>query len=213
MNNQSASVNKKKLRQQIRSLRQQLSKEQCFKAGQLLAQQFQQHFVDQDFKKIAVYLQNDNELDTSVLIERFFQSNNQVYLPKVSEDGSNQLQFLHYHSNSRLQNNRFGIPEPVSDDIIDLQNIDLLLIPLTVFDLSGNRIGMGGGYYDRALSKLSDKKPLLVGIAYDFQQVEECPVESFDQPLQMILTPTRAIAFNGSDTSSDLDWIDEEEDE
>ncbi len=196
MNNQSASINKKQLRQQIRSLRQQLSNEQCLKAGQQLAQQFKQQFVDQDFQKIATYLQNDNELDTSVLIEHFFQSNTQVYLPKIYEDGSNQMQFLHYCPHSKLQNNRFGIPEPITDDDIELQNIDLLLMPLTVFDLSGNRIGMGGGYYDRALSKLSDKKPLLVGIAYDFQQVEECTVESFDQPLQMILTPTRTIAFN-----------------
>jgi len=196
MNDQSASVNKKQLRQQIRLLRQQLSKEQCLQAGQQLAQQFQQHFVDQDFKTIGVYLQNDNELDTSVLIEYFFQLNYELYLPKIYEDGSNQLQFLHFHSQSKMQNNRFGIPEPISDDEIALQEIDLLLMPLTAFDLSGNRIGMGGGYYDRALSKLSDKKPLLVGLAYDFQQVDECPVESFDQPLQMILTPTRTIAFN-----------------
>ncbi|MCP3673561.1 MAG: 5-formyltetrahydrofolate cyclo-ligase, partial [Gammaproteobacteria bacterium] len=130
------------------------------------------------------------------LIEYFFQSSVQVYLPKVYEDGSNQLQFLHYHPKSKMQNNRFGIPEPVTEDKIDLQNIDLLLMPLTAFDLSGNRIGMGGGYYDRTLSKLFNKKPLLVGIAYDFQQVERCPVESFDQPLQMILTPTRTVAFN-----------------
>ena len=196
MNDQSASVIKKQLRQQIRLLRQQLSKEQCLQAGQQLAQQFRQHFVDQDFKKIAVYLQTDNELDTSVLIEHFFHSNSQVYLPKVYEDGSNQLKFHHYYPHSKMQKNRFGIPEPMTDDEINLQDIDLLLMPLTAFDLSGNRIGMGGGYYDRTLSKLSDKKPLLVGIAYDFQQVEECPVESFDQPLQMILTPTRTIAFN-----------------
>jgi len=196
MNDQSASINKKQLRQQIRSLRQQLSKDECLQAGQQLAQQFKQQFVDHDFQTIGIYLQNDNELDTSVLIEHFFQSNTQVYLPKVYEDGSNQLQFLHYYPHSKMQKNRFGIPEPITDDEIDLQNVDLLLMPLTAFDLSGNRIGMGGGYYDRALSKLTNKKPLLVGIAYDFQQVEECPIESFDQPLQMILTPTRTIAFS-----------------
>ncbi|MCP3674640.1 MAG: 5-formyltetrahydrofolate cyclo-ligase, partial [Gammaproteobacteria bacterium] len=62
MNDQSASINKIQLRQQIRLLRQQLSKEQCLKAGQQLAQQFNQHFVDYDFQTIGIYLQNDNEL-------------------------------------------------------------------------------------------------------------------------------------------------------
>ena len=195
MNEQSTSGTKKRLRQNFRQLRQKLSKKQLLKAGEQLAVQYQLQFTNRLFNNVAIYLQHDSELDTNPLIELFFQSNAQLYLPKIDVDGSNQMQFFRYQPNSKMQCNRFGIPEPITDEAIDLQNIDLLLMPLTAFDLSGNRLGMGGGYYDRALSKLSNKKPLIVGLAYDFQQVDECPVETFDQPLQMILTPTRAITF------------------
>ena len=94
-----------------------------------------------------------------------------------------------------MADNRFGIPEPVTDETIAVKDLELILLPLTAFDLQGNRLGMGGGFYDRTLAALADKKPLLVGLAYDFQEVADCPVEDFDQPLQMILSPTRAINF------------------
>jgi len=193
MNLQTTPTLKKQLRQQIRLLRQALTVEQRLLADRLLAQQYQQHLANKQYRHLAVYIQQDGELGTNHLIDSLFQAGCHLYLPKLNPDTSNRLQFVNYHQQSKMQNNRFGIPEPVIDDVIAVADLELIFLPLTAFDLQGNRLGMGGGFYDRTLAHLSIKKPLLVGLAYDFQQVTACPVESFDQPLDMILTPTRVL--------------------
>ena len=195
MNFQTTSTKKKLIRQQIRLLRQTLSAEALIVAERHLAEQYKQQFVNNKYHHLAIYLPQDNELGTRHLIYYLFQSGCSVYLPKLYRDGSNQLQFAHYHQQSKMADNRFGIAEPITDDVIATEELDVIFLPLTAFDLQGNRLGMGGGFYDRTLAPLSNKKPLLVGLAYDFQQVEKCPVEAFDQPLDRVLTPTRVIEF------------------
>ena len=187
---------KTQLRQKTRLLRQALTEEQRLKFDIELAQQFLKFAVEKTFHKTALYIQQDGELGTVHLIENLLAMNCMLYLPKLFEDGGNQLHFVRYDQNSRMANNRFGIPEPVSNERIPIDELELIFMPLTAFDLMGNRLGMGGGYYDRTLAKLSNKNTLLIGLAYDFQQIPACPVDNFDQPLEMVLTPSRAIDFN-----------------
>ena len=92
--------------------------------------------------------------------------------------------------------NRYGIAEPDNDEIIEAVALDAIFLPLTAFDQHGHRLGMGGGYYDRTLSEFDHDRLNLIGLAYDFQELPNCPVEAFDQSLQMILTPTRFIEIN-----------------
>jgi 5-formyltetrahydrofolate cyclo-ligase len=92
--------------------------------------------------------------------------------------------------------NRYAILEPKLNcgQICPLPELDILLMPLVAFDEQGNRLGMGGGYYDRTLAKHyaeQREKPKLIGLAHDCQKVESLPIEAWDVPLQQILTPTK----------------------
>lgn len=103
----------------------------------------------------------------------------------------NILQFLPASTKSIFKNNRFGIPEPSSDKntMVPIAQIDIMLIPLVVFDIFGNRIGMGGGYYDRSLAQQRPRH--LIGVAYDFQRTSLIIPDPWDIPLQAIVTPHR----------------------
>jgi len=93
-----------------------------------------------------------------------------------------------------MQINQFGIAEPMVSPRYYLRAdaLDLLLVPLVAFDVNGNRLGMGGGFYDRTLAYLKRRqhwcRPYLLGIAHDFQRVESLKRADWDIPLQAILT-------------------------
>ena len=153
-------------------------------------------------KNIAVYLASNAELDLQPFIQWCWQQNKQVYLPVVHPFSKGNLLFLRYHRNSTMVMNQYNIAEPTLDvrDIIPMTQLDLILTPLVGFDVTGARIGMGGGYYDRTLVKwyehyLSNQAytPFPIGIAHDCQQVNNVPIESWDIPLPKIITPTRVI--------------------
>jgi len=85
-----------------------------------------------------------------------------------------------------LKINKYGIPEPVIENIV---YPDILLIPLVAFDKNLNRLGYGGGYYDRLITKLSKKKKILkIGLAFSFQKVDKVPTNKYDQKLDYIVT-------------------------
>lgn len=193
MNIHAIRASKKQLRFQLRQQRQALSGADMILAAEKLAEQYKQHFADLGFYKIALYLQHDNELATTALIDLLFSKDCELYLPKI--DGNN-MTFCRYYQNHQMIHNQFGIAEPDTTEHLKPEQLDLILLPLTAFDLKGNRLGMGGGYYDRALSEVANTKTVIAGLAYDFQEVEDCPVESFDKPMQRLLTPTRIIEFN-----------------
>ena len=84
--------------------------------------------------------------------------------------------------------NKYGIPEPFSE-VVKFPNI--LIVPLVAFDSNRNRIGYGGGFYDRYIKKLKMKKKILtIGLAYSFQKVKKLPVTKHDIQLDFIITNT-----------------------
>lgn len=107
------------------------------------------------------------------------------------------MRFAPWKLRTKLELNRYAIPEPVSTiQSIDLIQPDLILLPLLGFDNQGNRIGMGGGYYDRYLGSLSRyKKPLLIGLAFNNQSVTSIKSDEFDIPIDGILTETELQHF------------------
>ena len=90
--------------------------------------------------------------------------------------------------------NRYGIPEPQCprDELVEAAEIELVLIPLLAFDRRGHRLGSGAGYYDRSFAFLREVErpalPLLVGVAYAFQEVESIAPEAWDVPLDFVAT-------------------------
>lgn len=142
-------------------------------------------------RHIAVYFAFDGELDPAPLVRRLWAVGKQVYLPVVSRLAPHRLWFRRYTDTTPLQVNRYGIPEPDKGLLFPAPRLDVVLLPLTAFDAAGNRLGMGGGYYDRTFAHRRDShasRPRLIGIGYRWQQVSALAREPHDLPVQAIVT-------------------------
>lgn len=142
---------------------------------------------------VALFLSFDGELDTRPLIEQLWRAGKRIYLPVLHPFSSGNLLFLHYHPQSELVVNRLKIQEPKLDvrDVLPLSELDVLITPLVAFDSQGQRLGMGGGFYDRTLQNWQRYGVQPVGYAHDCQQVERLPVEQWDIPLPAVVTPSQ----------------------
>lgn len=128
------------------------------------------------------------------LIEIAWSRRMTCYLPVLDVLHPNRLWFTPYFPDTELLPNRFGIPEPkaVHRRRVPAWRLDMILVPLVAFDADGNRLGMGGGFYDQTLAYQHARacwtKPRLLGIAYDFQRVDRLPTDPWDIPLDGIAT-------------------------
>jgi 5-formyltetrahydrofolate cyclo-ligase len=144
--------------------------------------------------KIALYLTNDGELGTSELIQALQAENHSLFLPVIHPFSKGYLLFQKYEKNSPMTTNRYGIFEPKLNcsQICPIEQLDIIFTPLVAFDEKGNRLGMGGGFYDRTLAKYYQEqwqKPIVIGLAHECQKVALLPCESWDIPLKWIATP------------------------
>jgi 5-formyltetrahydrofolate cyclo-ligase len=139
---------------------------------------------------IVLYNNTPDEVQTQALITAAWRSQKNCYLPCLSPEPESGLAFRLHQASKPLISNRYGILEPAPEQrSIAVTDVDLLVIPLVAFDIRGNRLGMGKGYYDRALSIGKEgNKPWLVGLAYACQQVDAVPVDTWDVPLDLIIT-------------------------
>jgi len=137
-------------------------------------------------RRVALYLANDGEVDTSPLAALCRNSGKQLFLPVI--DAQNLLEFVEWNDGSELLSNRFGIPEPPAHSArCPAAELDILVVPLVAWDRRGGRLGMGGGLYDRALAGIIG--PVLVGLAHAVQEVAQVPREDWDIPLDFVITP------------------------
>jgi len=181
------------IRQLKRRQRQSLSPQIQQQHSQSLCQNITKEKSYKNSQHIAVYLANDGEIDSALLIEHALFLRKTIYLPVLSPL-KNSLYFAPYTVGDHLKLNRFSIPEPVCrpSDWKTASQLDLLLLPLVAFDDQGNRMGMGGGFYDRTLAYLRHRqhwrKPVLMGLAHEIQKVELLDAQSWDIPLDVIVT-------------------------
>jgi 5-formyltetrahydrofolate cyclo-ligase len=140
-------------------------------------------------KVIGCYYPFNYELDILNILEALDNENYIFSLPKILKN--NEMNFFQWSKSDPLKINSYGIPEPISNKKIDP---DILLIPLVGFDSQFNRLGYGGGYYDRYLSKVKlDKKIFKIGVGFSFQGVKNLPINKFDQKLDCIITEKKII--------------------
>ena len=136
-------------------------------------------------QRIAMYRDINDEVRSAELIEACLAQGKNLYLPVACE--GNKLEFARWAHGEQLRDNRFGIAEPIpTAERCPAAELDILFLPLVGWDRAGNRLGMGGGYYDRTLRSVSG--PLLVGVAYCVQEVDDVPRESWDVALDIVLT-------------------------
>ncbi|WP_058911966.1 5-formyltetrahydrofolate cyclo-ligase [Entomohabitans teleogrylli] len=180
------------LRQQIRQRRRALSPEQQQQSAAEAARRMMAWAPVASAGSVAVFLSFDGELDTRPLIEALWQAGKQVYLPVLHPFSPGNLLFLGYDRQTPLVINRFRIAEPQLDvrRVLPLAQLDVLVTPLVAFDARGQRLGMGGGFYDRTLQNWRQYRLQPVGYAHDCQQVAELPAAQWDIPLPAVITPS-----------------------
>ena len=193
----------RELRQRLRALRRTLSPAERHQAALAVARWLDDWPVLAGATRVAGYWACDGELDPAPLLERAWAADRQVYLPVLDSERS--LRFAPYQSGRPLRRNRFTIPEPEVSPTEWLQpsRLDLVLVPLVAFDAAGTRLGMGGGFYDRAFAFLRDPdycghRPVLLGLGYELQHVAERVRQPWDVPLDAVVTETALYVFSGA---------------
>lgn len=177
------------LRQQIRKTRANLTALQQQQAEDSITQQALALIEERNAQHIALYISFDGEISTDKLIQILWAQGKQVYLPVLHPFNPNHLLFLRYLPDTPMLKNKFGIWEPKLNvqSVLPLEELDILFTPLVAFDKQGNRLGMGGGFYDRTLQHWQKSSFIPVGLAHQCQQVEQLPTEAWDVPLHQIL--------------------------
>ena len=135
-------------------------------------------------KILGGYYPYNYEVDGIKILEKFENQNYFISLPKIKKNS--QMDFFYWSTKDPLKVNKYGIPEPISNKI---KYPDILLVPLVAYDKNLNRIGYGGGFYDRYIKKIKkNKKIITIGLAYSFQKVKKIPVNEYDIKLDFIVT-------------------------
>ncbi len=135
-------------------------------------------------KIIGGYYPYNYEVDPIRILEKFEKQKYQISLPKIKKNY--QMDFFRWSTCDPLSINKYGISEPSSNKIV---YPNVLLVPLVAFDMDLNRIGYGGGFYDRYIDKIKkNKKIITIGLAYSFQKVKKVPINKYDFKLDHIVT-------------------------
>lgn len=195
-------TDKSELRRRLRAQRNALPADDQRLAAAQLASHLAGTRLFRVSRRVACYLPNDGEIDTNSVIAHIWRMRKTCYLPVLSRLTHDRLWFAPTRPGMALAPNRFAIPEPVvqARDLVRAQELDLILMPLVGFDDRGNRLGMGGGFYDRSLEFLRHRarwrKPHVLGLAYDFQRVNGLAPDTWDIPLQGVVTDTAVYLYN-----------------
>ena len=133
---------------------------------------------------IGGYYPVNFEIDDLALLKKFRKNKFNTSLPVIKKNF--QMDFYSWSFSEPLKINKYGIPEPEKKKIV---YPDVLLIPLVAFDKNLNRLGYGGGYYDRLIEKLSKKKNIIkIGLAFSIQEIDKVPTNMYDKKLDYIVT-------------------------
>jgi len=137
-----------------------------------------------NLKNFGGYYPSNYEIDDLDVLNLLEKKNFKVSLPIIKKD--NQMNFYRWSRSDPLRVNKFGIPKPVSSKIF---YPDILLVPLVAYDNNLNRLGYGGGYYDRFIEKLEKTKKIIkIGLAFSFQKISSIPIDQYDKRLDFIIT-------------------------
>lgn len=195
-----------RLRRSIIKKRNSLPSHEQRNYSKMIAQHLCHQLIFLRAQRIAFYFSNKGEVETQIILNEALKMSKECFFPILHPVKHNCLWFGRYHKGDVLKKNVYGIPEPDLHyvDQVTPWSIDLVITPLVAFDQQGNRVGMGGGYYDRTFAfkkRQSRSKPFLLGLAYDFQQIPIFEARSWDVPLDAILTETRFLPFYKSLTT------------
>ena len=175
-------MDKKALRAQIRALKRAMTEEQIVTKSARLGELFAQSELYKNAKTIYGYLPYNQEVRTVAMLEQAIADGKKVAVPKCYGDT---MKFIYMDDLSKVESGYAGIPEPVADEPVADDKTALVLMPGMAFTSSGDRMGYGGGFYDKFLAAEPDHPTL--ALCYDFQMVESLPTEEYDIPVDCVL--------------------------
>lgn len=188
------------LRESMKAQREQIAPQDAIAWSELITNHCLSLPAFQDSHHIAVYISHRQEVDTTALIAAAWNAHKRVYLPVLAED-MHHLYFVEYTPDSVLEKNRYGIFEPhyQPSDRINCDELELVITPLVAFDSACHRIGMGAGFYDRSFYFLNQDprpaKPIMIGLAYEFQRDETLARQPWDVNLNYIVTESQVYSL------------------
>lgn len=185
-------LDKTQLRDQLCQQRVSLSASQQAQKSEQIASHIIHSSLFKSAQTIAFYHAVNSEADPQS-IKILSTPDKQFYLPVLAENKKQGILFAPLNDDSQFKDNKFSIPEPIcsNDELISGKQLDLVLVPLLGFDKKGNRLGMGGGFYDRCFSfknQSKTEKPILIGFAYGFQEVDSLKAEDWDVGLDYVVS-------------------------
>ena len=193
---------RREIRQQLAARRRALTPPQRMAAAQGLRRSLEQLPEFHTDARVAGYWATNGELPLNLAIPPLAERGQQFLLPMIGRE--RELRFAPWRAGDAVEPNRYGIPEPVTPhEWFAPFQLDLVLVPLLAFDRRGHRLGYGGGYYDRSFAFLKEQarptEPLLVGIAYDFQELDAIEAEPWDVSLDYVATDRELIDCTATD--------------
>lgn len=193
-------MQQQQLRRQLLDARARLSAAQRHEAALAVSERLLQLPELQQPSVIGSYFSVHAELPTHHINQQLMAAQHELALPVLHPIVPGHLLFLNLSQNTQWTHNKYGIPEPQlhAQHIVPLQFMHVLLVPLVGFDPNGNRLGMGGGFYDRTLSAwFNGAHPQLlpIGLALDCQYHPQLPNNAWDVPLPMVITPAKTWDF------------------
>jgi len=175
-------VLKPKLRKKILKLREKINKKNIQIDFYKIIKILKKEKINK--KIIGGYYPVNFEIDDLALLRKFEKDRFSISLPVIKRNF--QMDFYKWSFTDPLKVNKYGIPEPETKNIV---YPDIFLIPLVAFDKNLNRLGYGGGYYDRLIKKFSQKKKIIkIGLAHSTQEIDKIPINAYDQKLDYIVT-------------------------
>ncbi len=187
-------------RRRLRALRLALAPAERLAAERAIAGTLRRSNLLRRGQKVAVYVAMPGEVDPSRLVAAAWRAGCRVYVPRVVSRRRGTMQFVPLTPRARLRSNVYGIAEPVVGPASRVRPLllDVVLMPVVGFDRDGNRLGMGAGYYDRALRHRRDpsrrwRRPRLVGLAFSCQQLTAIVPSSWDVRLDAVVTEREVI--------------------
>jgi len=175
-------MDKKGIRQAIREKKRALTQKQIVDKSTALGRMLLRTKQYREAQTIYGYLSYNQEVHTESLLEQALRDGKRVAVPKCYGE---EMRFIYLEDLSLVEKGYAGIPEPIADGPVAQDQTALVLMPGLAFDVSGNRIGYGGGFYDRFLQK--EPEHPTVALCYDFQVVPHLETEEFDIPVDLVL--------------------------
>ena len=175
-------MDKKTLRKQIREQKRAMTPEQIATASEKLVQMFLETDLYRQAKTIYGYLPYNQEVRTVSILERALAGGKRVAVPKVCGE---EMKFIYMTDLTQVEAGYAGIPEPIADGPVGDDPTALVLMPGMAFTKEGQRMGYGGGFYDKFLAE--EPNHPTIALCYDFQIFESLPTEEFDIPVDCVL--------------------------